>query len=143
MAANPLVSVEEALQFALMISSGMPPMEAICYFYPEQPPDTLNLILKSWMGSKEVSRALLDIQGAPWQDLDLAARVAFAVDKAYSEMAYYIYSHNYVLLNGDQKSKYETCLKSLEAKLAGTAGKTNPLSDWWNDVRTGKVKLAS
>lgn len=132
---------DQAHQFALMLSAGMPSVEALPYFFPEASRDDLESLHGSWMRSKEVERAIAHLQGKPWQDMGVEERIKFSVDKHYTEMAYYLYSRNYVELFGQDRDKADTCRKALEAKLAGTSGQLTGIEKWWNDVKMGVVKL--
>ena len=133
---------EEALQFALMVMSGMPPFEVIRYFYPDSEESELKLALKQWTRSHRVREALLGQQnGKTWQGMSLSERIDFSIQKHYSEMAYFLFSHNYSTLVGPDKLKADTCRTALEAKIAGTAGQMTPLEKFWDDIRTGKVTL--
>lgn len=136
-----MVEREQALQFALMMKSGMPPLDCLQYFYPQADAAELASVLPEWNRSENVRRAILQLQGKPWQEMSLDEQIRFAIDKNYSEMAYYLYSHNYSTLQGTDKQKADTCRTALEAKIAGTAGQLNPLTNFWNDIRTGKVQL--
>lgn len=133
---------DDALSLALMLGAGMPSADAIRYFFPpDEDPARLQFEHERWMRSDAVQRALLQVMGKAWQEMSLEERIKFAVDKHYAEMAYFLYAHNYGELVGADKQKADTCRQSLEAKLAGSAGKMNALSTWFEDVRTGKVKL--
>lgn len=137
-------SKEEALAFCLMLQSGMPPGEAILYFLTEGAswePTEVDRLCRSWLRSAAVKGARDAVMGRPWQDMTLEERLKFAVDKHYSEMAYFLYSRNYVELTGADKMKADTCRTALEAKLAGMAGKLDPLSRFWEDLRSGRVAL--
>jgi hypothetical protein len=136
-----MVSKDSALQFALMVKSGMPPIDVIGYFYPDVTPAELHPLLKEFQRSDNVKHATLTLQGKPWQDMSLDEQIRFAVDKTYSEMAYFLYSHNYSTLSGHDKLKADTCRQSLESKIAGTSGQMNPLTQFWEDIRKGKVQL--
>ena len=139
---NPRPTKAEALELALMLQSGMPSIDAIRYFYPpDEPPDRIVFEHERWMRSEQVANAILHTMGKKWQDMELEERIKHAIDKHYSEMAYYLYSHNYSELIGADKIKADTCRLALEAKLAGQSGKMNALSMFWDDVKTGRVKL--
>lgn len=138
---NPRPSRDEALQLALMLQSGMPSSDAIRYFFePDCPPDRLKFEHDRWMRHEHVQSAILHTMGKQWQDMTLSERIQFAIDKHYSEMAYFLYSTNYSLLTGSDKIKADTCRLSLEAKLAGMAGKMNALQMFWEDMKSGKIK---
>jgi hypothetical protein len=131
---------DTAQQFALMLSSGMPSMDAITYFLEEEvAPDYAKFQHDRWMRSREVQKAIVTIQGRSWQDMTLEQRIRHSMDKHYSELAYYLYSHNYSDLSGAGKQKADTCRLALEAKLSGMAGKMDPLSRFWDDVLAGRV----
>ena len=131
-----------AHQFALMLQSGMPPVDAIPYFFaPETEPSVLAEALKGWMRSAAVQHAVRTLQGNDWQAMTLDERIRLAIDKHYAELAYFLYSHNYSTLTGGDRAKADICRQSLEAKIAGTAGKLGPIEAFWNDVKTGKVTL--
>ena len=133
-------SPEVALQFAVMLSCGMPPRDAIPYFHPTASPDDLQSILKLWLKAESVQKAILKVQGKLWQEMPLNERIQYAIDKHYSEMAYYLYSRNYSELQGAEKAKADTCRQTLEAKLAGMAGKLDALSQFYADLASGKIK---
>lgn len=134
-------SIDEALQFALMCGSGMPGVDALAYFYPGVDSASLMDELRVWQTSKRVQTATLKVQGKSWQDRSLDERISFALEKHYAEQAYFLYSRNYATLTGTDKLKADTCRQVLEAKLAGTSGKMDPISTWFADVASGKVKL--
>ncbi len=132
---------DQAHQFALMLSSGMPAEDCMGYFISSQDPAELKQAVKSWLGSRAVQLAILKFQGKSWQDMSLDEKIQFSVDKTYAEMAYFLYSHNYSLLTGSDKQKADTCRQALEAKLAGQAGKMGPIEAFWSDIKSGKVQL--
>ena len=139
---------EQASQFALMLASGAPAREAIRYFLPEDSPEVLTgsqveQIASRWLADREVQKQITQLQGNDWTDLTTEQKMRLSLDKQYVEMAYFLYSRNYVELNGAERSKADTCRVALEAKLAGTAGKLNAVEQFWTDVTSGKIKLSS
>ena len=136
-------SPDQALQLALMVTSGMPMADAIRYFIPaDMLPENLTGFVQLWEKSKVYAQALLTLMGAPWHKMAPEQRWKYALEKQYMEMAYFLSSHNHGELKGQAKQKAHTCRLALEAKLAGTAGKLNALEQFYDDVRTGKLKLA-
>lgn len=136
---------DQARQFAVMLSVGAPPSEAIRYFLPEEEmvsPTYLAVQAELWLRSKAVQEAVRSIQGKDWTEMTAHERISLAIDKHYTEMAYFLYSRNYVDLGGADKAKADTCRAALEAKLAGTAGKLSAVEQFWSDVVAGKVKLS-
>lgn len=134
---------EQASQYALMIHGGMPPVDALAYFFPDSGPEELSSIAHDWSRSPTVQRRILELQGKTFQDMTLDEKIKLSLELHYSQMAYFLYSRNYSLLSGTDKQKADTCRLALESKIAGTAGQTNPLISWWDDVRRGKVTLGS
>lgn len=132
-----------AFQFAVMINSGMPPAHAILYFMEEADQTELRVTLKTWLGSPFVRSALRTLQGKSWQDMSLDEKVKFAVEKNYAEAAYYLYSTNYAELTGADRSKADMCRQVLEVRIAGMSGKTDVLTQWFEDVKSGKVRLGA
>lgn len=142
-----LPTSDEARQFALMLSCGAPPREAIRYFLPEEESGPAVSLIESttarWMASEPVRRWILHYQGKDWADMGPGEKLKFALDKTYTEMAYFLYSRNYVELNGPDKAKADTCRTVLEAKLAGTSGQLNQVERFWSDIAAGRIKLGS
>lgn len=134
---NPTPTKEEAYQLAVMLSSGMPASDAFSYFLDDETRADVFAVQKyqdNWLKSTALGKAVVELQGSPWQDMTLEQRVKYAVDKHYAEMAYYLYSHNYAELTGADKTKADTCRAVLEAKLAGLAGKVDPLSKLYQEM---------
>lgn len=133
---------EQAWQYALMLHGGMPSMDAMAYFFPDQKGDALNTLVHDWNRSPTVQKFIHKLQGdKSFQDMSLEEKIKYSLDLHYSQQAYFLYSRNYATLSGTDKQKADTCRQSLEAKAAGTAGQTNPLAAWWEDIRKGKITL--
>lgn len=135
---------DEALAFAIMVDAGMPSTEAIRYFLNEEELESVQAtttLHNRWVRSAAFKSAILKVQGKSWEKMTLDERVKFAVNKVYTEMAYYLYSHNYSVLDGASKNKADTCREALERRLAGTAGKLSGLDEWYKDVLNKKVTL--
>lgn len=128
---------DQALQFAIMVTAGIPPREALTYFTDAQGAD-FDLIFDGWCRSREYSQALLKLQGKAFQDMTLEERIQWSLNKTYTEMAYFLHSHNYSELEGALKTKADTCRQVLENKQAGMAGQLNVLSQFWADMAAGK-----
>jgi len=135
------ITKENAMQFALILSSGVPHLQAMGYVCPELEGQALKVELGRWLRSRVVQNAIITVQKKSWQDMELGERIDFAVNKNYTEMAYYLYANNYSDLHGADRVKADTCRTALEAKVAGMAGKMDALSRFWDDVRQGKVAL--
>lgn len=130
-----------------MLSSGAPAREAIRYFLPEDSPEVLTgaqveQLAARWLATPAVQTAHAALLGKDWTLLSTEEKMRVSIDKHYVEMAYFLYSRNYVELSGPDKLKADTCRTALEAKLAGTAGKLTAVEQFWSDVSSGKIKLA-
>lgn len=141
---NPTPSDEQAYALAVMLTSGMPSHVAFSYFLePEIDAIAAAQYQNLWLKSKNLQKAILKLQGKAWQEMSLEERVKYAVDKHYGEMAYYLYAHNYSELSGAEKTKADTCRAVLEAKLAGMAGKVDPLSKLYDDLLQAAKKQSA
>lgn len=134
-----LPSADEAQQFAVMLAAGMPAEEAIVYFFEE--PENALAAVPRWMKAGTVKTAIKALQGKSWQAMTTDEKVAFALEKHYVELAYLLYSRNFVNLTGGDQAKASAARATLEVKQAGLAGKTEPLAQFWSDVKSGKVIL--
>lgn len=145
MAFVPTLTPELARQFALILQSGMPSMEAARYFVtPEvalEAPEEVRLLHDKWIVSPLLQRAINAIQGKAWQEMSLEEKINLSIAKHYAEMAYFLYAHNYGDLEGAAKLKADTCRDALEKKLAGSAGQRDALSQFLADVKNGSIKL--
>lgn len=129
---------DQAQQFALILTSGVPPLEALRYMLPDMPDGELKAELQRWMRDPAVQKAILALQGKAWEGMSLEERITFAVEKHYSEVAYFLYAHNYADLVGAERQKADTCRQVLEAKLAGLAGKMDALTRFYDDLMKGR-----
>ena len=141
-------TTEQAKQFALILSSGAPAREAIRYFLPPDSGEALSQgamdqLASRWLADPDVELEVNRLQGGEWSGMTAEQRIRTAVEKHYVEMAYFLFSRNYVELTGPEKSKADTCRVALEAKLAGTSGKLSAVEQFWSDVTAGRIKLGS
>lgn len=133
---------DQAFDFALIIQAGMPAADAIRYFTDSTDSRELAEMVHSWQTSQEVQRAQLKLMGKKWQDMSLEERIKTGLDQHYNSLAYLLFSHNYVEATVTDKAKLDSARTALEAKLAGTAGKTDALSRFLDDVSSGRVRMA-
>lgn len=134
-------SVEQAAELAMMITAGMPSVEAIRYFCSDPDAGLVRHVHDAWMKHENVAQAILKLQGKSWHKMSKDERLQWAKDKAYAEMAYYLYSHNYSELTGNELLKYDSCRKAIETKLAGLEGQ-NDGQRFWNELLSGKLKAS-
>ncbi len=133
---------DQALQFAVMLQAGLPSSQAILYFVDTDDPAELAMMLRKWMRSKAVQSAISKLNRKPWQEMSLDERMRAALDQHYNALAFLLFSTNYIEANATDKQKLDTARAAIEAKLSGSAGKLDALSQFFDDLNTGKVKLA-
>jgi hypothetical protein len=126
---------DNALQFAVMLQSGLPPADAILYFTESDDPAEVQAQLSKWMRSRLVKQASASLMKRPWTQMALDERCRFALDQHYSQLAYLLHSEHYGEADAARKTKLDTARTALEAKLAGMAGKTNALEQFLQDLR--------
>jgi hypothetical protein len=137
------ITDEMAHAFATMLQAGLPSQEAASYFTESEDPGDLANVLHAFQKSRKVKQATLELMGGvAWQDMDLSARMRHALDIHYSQLAYLLHSQHYADLNATEKQKADTARTTLEAKIAGQAGKGTPLERFFADLENGKLKLA-
>lgn len=133
---------DDADKFVLILSTGMPSWQAIQYFAEEgTTKDQLQDLHNRWIRSKAVADAIKRSQGKSWEEMTLHERMTKAIDKQYTEMAYFLCANNYNDLTGADRAKADTCRAALEAKVAGLAGKMDALSRFFDDVVANRVKM--
>jgi hypothetical protein len=139
---NMVPSKEQAHQFAIMLRAGLPASEAILYFTDSEDPRELQELLGSWTRSRAVKVAMAELAGKAWTDLTLEEQIKNALDQHYRGLAYFLHSHHYAEVGDKDKAKLDTARTALEQKQAGTAGKGDALTRFFDDINTGRVKLS-
>jgi hypothetical protein len=133
---------DQAMQFAIILSAGLPPSEAIRYFTLSDDPGEIIQTMHKWLKSALVRKAQNKLLGKQWQDLSLDERIKLSLDRHYSGMAWLLFSQHYAEADGSMKGKLDQARIALEAKQAGTSGKMDALSQFFDDINRGRVKLA-
>lgn len=144
MSVIPAPSRDEAQQFAVMLHVGLPPTQAILYFLDPElaaDPEIVAKTRAAWLGHPLVQSEYEKQIGGKWETMSLDQRIKVSLDKHYSEKAYFLFAHNFSELSGSDLTKAQEARKVLEAKQAGTAGKLDPLAQFWDDLKANKVKL--
>jgi hypothetical protein len=142
----PVPTQDQAQQFAVMLHVGLPPTQAILYFLPDELGSDAEIVAKArqlWLQSPRVQAEYEKQIGGKWESMTLDQRIRVSLDKHYSEKAYFLFAHNFSELSGADLSKAQEARKVLEAKQAGTSGKLDPLAQFWDDLKTNKVKLGN
>jgi hypothetical protein len=128
----------EAKEFASIILSGAPVAEAVRYFVDEAVSEERLLEYEeAWPSQPAVMGALQQMTGgAPWNEMTDDQRLDVSLTKHYNEMAYFLWTTNYAEIGGSEKMKADTCRQSIEAKVAGMAGRESPLAQFYHDLLT-------
>jgi hypothetical protein len=134
---------DQALQFALILQAGLPATQAIQYFTESSDPLELGQLAAKWLRSKVVKQAQTRLMGRAWAEMSLDERINKALDQHYAGMAWLLFSTHYVDASSSDKGKLDSARQALEARRAGTAGKGDALSRFFDDLNTGRLKLAS
>ena len=132
-----ILNKREAEEFASIIVSGAPIAEAVRYFVGEQPVTEEDLLTyeETWPLQDHVVEALRTMTGGePWNRMTDTPRLDVSLVKHYNEMAYFLWTVNYVEAVGADKVKADTCRVALETKLAGMAGQESPLARFYHDM---------
>lgn len=133
---------KQASQFAVMLDAGLTATQAILYFIESEDPGYLASIAARWERSRAVKQAIKSLMGKDWHEMSTSERIAAALDRTYNQMAAMLISVHYAEANPQEKQKLDEARKSLEAKVAGTAGKADPFQQFMADLNSGKLKLA-
>lgn len=137
----PLPSDDQATAFVIMLQAGLPPAQAILYFTDSEDPGEIAFLLKRWQRSTAVRKAQSRLTSKSWQDMTLDERCRYALDQHYSALAYLLFSTHYAEVGSTDKAKLDSARTAIEAKLAGTAGKGDPMSQFIDDLKTGKLRM--
>ena len=132
---------EQAAQFALMLHVGLPSSEAILYFFEHEA--EARAAHDAWVRSREVRQAKLALDGKAFEHMSLDERITHALHKHYAELAYILNSRHYLDTVGLEKVKMDSARDVLEKRQAGVSGVSDPLAAFWNDIRSGKIKLST
>lgn len=133
---------DQALQFAIMLKAGLPASEAILYFADgETDPREIADMLQVWTRSRAVKAAITQLYGKAWTDMTLEEQMTNARDTHYSQLAYLLFSNHYGEVGPGDQAKLDKARAAIEARLAGTAGKGDALSRFFEDINSGRVKL--
>jgi hypothetical protein len=135
------LDTDNALQFAVMLQAGLPAREAILYFAESEDPAEIAAQCQRWLRSRAVRAAMATLMKKPWQNMSLDERCRYALDQHYGQLAYLLHSQHYAEADPAHKAKLDTARTAIETKLAGMAGKTDALSQFLADLRTGTRRV--
>jgi hypothetical protein len=134
-----LPNKEQALAFAIMLQAGLPASDAIRFFSDSEDPAELASLVSKWLRSKALAGAQNELLGKPWQGMTIDEQVKTALNYSHAGMAYYLFSRNYSELGQSDQSKYNAARQALEARQAGTLGKSDPLSRFMDEFVARKL----
>lgn len=126
-------TADQAIAVASLMFAGIPAIEACGIVAPEIDPVVLPDVARRWEKDPAVRTAVVTLKGT-WLSLSTEERAKVGVEKTYNAMAYFLFCHNYGELETAKRSKADACLKALEAKLAGMAGKGDLLTQFWAEA---------
>ena len=131
----------QAYQFAVMLHHGLPASEAMCYFLETDDPGELAQATRVWQRSKRVLLAKQKLLGKEWELMSDDEKARAMLSQHYAQLAYFLGSIHYAEANAAEKAKLDTARSTLEAKVAGVAGKGDALQRFFDDLNKGVVKL--
>jgi hypothetical protein len=131
----------QAFQFATMLHAGLPPSSAILYFIESEDPAEIALIVGKWQRSRLVKKASASLMGGNWHEKSTDEMMKYALDAHYRQLSTLLVTTNYIEANQGEKGKLDSARSSLEAKVAGQAGRGDALSQFFEDLRSKKIAL--
>ncbi len=133
---------DQSMSFAIMLHAGVPASDAILYFTESSDPAEIAGMLKDFSTSRTVAAALRSLEGPAWEELTLADKITRALNQHRAGMAYFLYRNHFAEVGAADQAKLNQARAALESYQAGTAGQSDPLSSFFDDLRSGKLKLA-
>ena len=124
-----------------MLKAGLPAEQAILYFTDSKDNDEIAHMLGVWLRCAAVGKAQKRLLGKRWEEMSLDEQCDTALTQGYANLAYFLWAVNYYSADKMQKDKLDTARTALEARKAGTAGKGDALTTFFDDVKAGRIKL--
>lgn len=119
--AIPVITPAAAESYVKLVTAGVPEMLTLRMLYPVYMKALgsakRNAEVGKWQKHHCVAKALADVQGGNWQDLDADARLKLAYDKHCSQCAYYLYSTDYATADADSLRRIQDARSTLVARL--------------------------
>lgn len=132
---------DQAVDFAAMIQSGLPAVQAILYFIHADTPDEVEAWARRWQGSRAVNAAITKLMKRPWQEMSDDEREEYSLKLHYNQLRATLMSLNYLTASLADKNRMDDARRAIEARRAGTAGMQGGLEMFYADLRAGKIKL--
>lgn len=123
----------EATVFAALLHSGVPMATVVKMFL--QKGEKEDEARAAWSVQEAVRKAIAKLDdGKAWFEWTDKERHERALARHYNSLAYYLWSTNYPELAGEARAKADTARQALEAKIAGTAGQNDPVTEFYKEV---------
>jgi hypothetical protein len=133
-------SAQQARDFAKLLETGAPAEHIIAFLLPELDDPSIPELAKRWMKDRTVKAARFDLLG--WQQMPLEEKARAGLNRTYAAIAYHHkFAKPYTEQETSERSKTDTTIPVLERFLAGTAGRGDATSRFFEDVLAGKIKL--
>lgn len=124
-------TAEQAEALALLLWAGVSATEAIPFVAPVVDAATWPELVKRWPRAKPVLDARIRLQGGPWTALTDDQKRALAIQQAHRCQAWILASQHPSELTAQQANLWKDCLASLERVQAGTAGKADASTEFF------------
>lgn len=144
---RPALTDQTALELVKLIHSGIPGVLCLSYiapqFYDTQTDKQRATWLADWQRHPLMAKAAAHFNKAEWQDLDGDARLHIALDKHLAELAYYLYTSDFALLEGLAYKKLADAREALMTHLdASESGDETPFMKAMRDLLADKIGAA-
>jgi len=127
------LTLKEADVFAALLHSGVPMTTVVAMFL--QKGEKAEEARPAWSTQDAVRKAIAKLDdGKAWHEWTDKERQDRALARHYNSLCYYLWSTNYPELAGEARAKADTARQALEAKIAGTAGQGDAVTEFYKEV---------
>ena len=127
----PTPTMEQARFYAAGVEAGIAGPVVLQAILPEMPPERGTALAERWERTREVRAARFDVRA--WIEKDTGGRIDFALQKSRNQMAAFLAVNNIAELKDANLSKALKFMELLEKVVAGTAGKTDPAAQFFQE----------
>ena len=129
----------QARFYAAAVEAGLDGGLVLHELLPDVPVERLSVLCERWDRTREVRAARFDVR--EWLEKSAPDKIAFALEKSRNQMAAFLATHQMAELKDSQLAKALKFMEALEKVVAGTAGKGDAASDFFQKVMSGEIKL--
>lgn len=128
----PSLTADTAYEFVKLLHSGLDAPHALAYLAPAYIASLagkraeFNTLVVQWARSPLVLDATTKLNGGAWHKLEPDDRLRIALDKHYAELAYFLYTHDFAIVDGQDLKKATDAREALAKKLEGNDGPGTP-----------------